>query len=70
MKLQILVPQYKETDEMVKPLLDSIAIQQAVDFNEIGIIIKAKFNHNNIILVKYELKHFKKLLIGYDIEYH
>ena len=39
MKLQILVPQYKETDEVVKPLLDSIAIQQAVDFNEIGVII-------------------------------
>lgn len=39
MKLQILVPQYKETDEEVKPLLDSIAIQQTVDFNEIGVII-------------------------------
>ena len=39
MKLQILVPQYKETDEIVKPLLDSIALQQNVDFNEIGVII-------------------------------
>ena len=39
MKLQILVPQYKETDEIIKPLLDSIAIQQSVDFNEIGVII-------------------------------
>ena len=39
MKLQILVPQYKETDEVIKPLLDSIAIQQSVDFNEIGAII-------------------------------
>lgn len=39
MKLQILVPQYKETDEVIKPLLDSIAIQQSVDFSEIGIII-------------------------------
>ena len=39
MKLQILIPQYKETDEVVKPLLDSIAIQQSVDFNEIGVII-------------------------------
>ena len=39
MKFQILVPQYKETDEVVKPLLDSIAIQQSVDFNEIGVII-------------------------------
>lgn len=39
MKLQILVPQYKETDEIIKPLLDSIALQQNVDFGEIGIII-------------------------------
>ena len=39
MKLQILIPQYKETDEVVKPLLDSIALQQNIDFNEIGVII-------------------------------
>lgn len=39
MKLQFLVPQYHETDEVIKPLLDSIAIQQNVDFNEIGVII-------------------------------
>lgn len=39
MKLQILVPQYEETDSIIKPLLDSIAIQQSIDFNEIGVII-------------------------------
>lgn len=39
MKLQILVPQYNETDEVIKPLLDSIALQQSVDFNEVGVII-------------------------------
>ena len=39
MKLQILIPQYQETDEILKPLLDSIALQQAVDFNEIGVVI-------------------------------
>ena len=39
MKLQILIPQYNETDEVVKPLLDSIAIQQNVDFSEIGVIL-------------------------------
>ena len=39
MKLQILVPQYQETNEVLKSLLDSIAIQQSVDFNEIGVII-------------------------------
>lgn len=40
MKLQILIPQYKETDEIIKPLLDSLAIQQNVDLkNDLGIII-------------------------------
>ena len=39
MKLQILIPQYKETDAVIKPLLDSIAIQQSVDFKDIGVII-------------------------------
>lgn len=39
MKLQILVPQYEETDSIIKPLLDSIAIQQSIDFNEVGVII-------------------------------
>ena len=38
-KLEILVPQYKEDDKVVKPLLDSIAIQQCVDFDDIGVII-------------------------------
>lgn len=39
MRLQILVPQYKETDDVIKPLLDSIALQQNVDFNELSVII-------------------------------
>lgn len=39
MLLQILIPQYKETDEVIKPLLDSIKMQQNVDFNDIGVII-------------------------------
>lgn len=39
MKLQILIPQYKETDDIVRTLLDSVAIQQNVPFNEIGVII-------------------------------
>lgn len=40
MKLQILVPQYKETEEVIKPLLDSIEVQQNVDLkNDIGVII-------------------------------
>lgn len=40
MKLQILIPQYKETEEVIKPLLDSIALQQNVDLkNDVGVII-------------------------------
>lgn len=39
MTLDILVPQYKETDEVVKPLLDSLALQQGIDLNDIGVII-------------------------------
>lgn len=40
MKLQILIPQYNETEEIIKPLLDSIEIQQSVDVqNDIGVII-------------------------------
>ena len=39
MKLQILVPQYKEKKEIIKPLLDSIALQQGIDFDEVGVVI-------------------------------
>lgn len=39
MKLQILVPQYNENDDTVKPLLDSIEVQQNIDKNDIGVII-------------------------------
>lgn len=40
MKLQILVPQHKETEEVIKPLLDSIEVQQNVDLkNDVGVII-------------------------------
>ena len=63
MKLQILIPQYKETDEVIKPMLDSIAIQQSVDFNEIGVII---CNDGSNI-------HLSKKLINsypYKIEYY
>lgn len=38
-KLQFLIPQYKETDVVLKPLLDSIAIQQNINFEDIGVII-------------------------------
>ena len=39
MILQILVPHYKETPSEMIPLLDTIAIQQGVDFLDVGMII-------------------------------
>lgn len=39
MKFEFLIPQYRETEEVIKPLLDSIAIQQNVPMDEIGAII-------------------------------
>lgn len=62
-KLQILIPQYKETDEVVKPLLDSIALQQNVDFNSIGVIIT-----NDGTDVKLSEKLLKSY--PYEIEYY
>ena len=38
-KLDILIPQYNEKEVDILPLLNSIAVQQNVDFNEIGVII-------------------------------
>ena len=39
MKLQILVPQCKETEDVIKPLLDSIEVQQNVNMGDVGVII-------------------------------
>lgn len=39
MTLGILITQYKETDEVIKPLLDSIAIQQNVNWNKVKVYI-------------------------------
>ncbi len=39
MRLQIIVPHWKETFEEISPLLDSIALQQAIPMSSIGVII-------------------------------
>lgn len=39
MKLQFLIPQYKETEEVIKPLLDSISLQQNIKMSDVGVII-------------------------------
>lgn len=63
MKLQILVPIYKENTETIKPLLDSIAIQQNIDFKEIGVIICSDGDDSNI-----DLNLFTQY--PYSIDYH
>ena len=67
MKLQLLVPQYNETDEVIKPLLDSIAIQQNVDFNEIGVII---CNDGSDVRFSDELLNSYPFKIEYYLEEH
>lgn len=39
MRLQILVPHWDETPDEMAPLLDSLEIQQGIDFSEFGVII-------------------------------
>ena len=40
MKLQLLIPQFNETDEVMRPMLESISTQQGVDLkNDIEVII-------------------------------
>jgi len=64
MKLQILVPQYKETDEIIKPLLDSIEVQQNVDLaHDVGVII---VNDGTDVRLSDEL--FQRY--SFPIEYH
>jgi glycosyltransferase involved in cell wall biosynthesis len=63
MKFQILIPQFQETDDIIKPLLDSIAIQQNIDFDEIGVII---CNDGSDIFLNEELLS----AYPYKIEYH
>lgn len=63
MKLQILIPQYEEDDSVIKPLLDSIAIQQNVDFNEIGVIIVN--DGSEVFLTKEFLESYP-----FQVEYH
>lgn len=39
MKFQVLIPHYHEPADVILPLLDSLATQQSIDFNEVGVII-------------------------------
>lgn len=61
-KLQFLVPQYKEKEETIKFLLDSIECQVGIDKKEIGVIICS--DGGEYILDKKFLKKY-----SYDIDY-
>ena len=61
-RLQFLVPQYKETEETISFLLDSIECQVDIDKNDIGVIICS--DGGEYILNKKFLKKY-----SYDIEY-
>ena len=38
MRLSIIIPQYKENEQMLKRLLNSIDLQRQIDFNEIEVL--------------------------------
>lgn len=63
-KLQILITQYKETDDIVKPLLDSIELQQNVDLkNDVGVIIvndgtDVKLSQDLLSKYTYEIEYY------------
>ena len=61
-KLQFLVPQYKETEDTIKYLLDSIECQFGIDMNDIGVIICS--DGGNYILDQKFLDKY-----SYDIDY-
>ena len=60
----ILVPHYNEPVEVCKPLLDSIAIQQNIDMNEIEVVI-CDDGPDAVLLPDEFLKSYP-----YDIQYH
>lgn len=62
MKLQILIPQYKEDENLIRGLLDSIELQQSIDKNEIGVIIVN--DGSDVILSKEFLDRY-----SYKLEY-
>lgn len=67
MKLQFLVPQYKETEAVIKPLLDSIEVQQNIDMKNIGVII---VNDGSDVLLSREFLDRYSFEIQYHIKDH
>lgn len=67
MKLQILIPQYEETDKVIKPMLDSLAIQQNVSFNDFGVIIVN--DGSDVKLTKSFLDSYPYIIEYYEAEH-
>lgn len=67
MTLQILVPQYHEGDATVRKLLDSIAMQRGVDFNEIGVVI---CSDGGDVRLSWQLLHSYPFAVDYVICKH
>jgi len=68
-KLEILVTHYNEGFEVLKPLLDSINIQQSINFNDIGVIITN--DGDDKVIDKANLSEdFYKFDIAYYIKNH
>lgn len=61
--LDVIIPQYKETETIIKPLLDSISFQAAIDLSKIGVIIVN--DHSDTKLSDEFLKTYKNLNIRY-----
>jgi len=70
MKLQLLVPHYKEDETVIKPLLDSLVTQQNVSYSDFGVIISDDGDEceelSDEFLSKYpfEIKHIKNKKAG------
>lgn len=67
MKLQLLIPRYKEPFEVIKPMLESLKIQQSVDFDDFGVII---VNDGKDDLLDEELFKQYPFKIDYSAEEH
>lgn len=68
-KLQLVVPHYNEEQNLVIRFLDSIKMQQLIDFSEIGVIIVNDGNNNLLDLAvlhkyPYEIQYYTKEWAG------
>lgn len=68
MTLDIIIPHYKESEQVIEPLLTSINFQQGIDFNKINIILVN--DGKDVILSDSFLNKFKNLNISYYIRDH